>query len=271
MRHEPLVARAPTAHKKSEETWHKTGEEYVAVVEWLRAQGPWFEREGGADHIWIFPSGRGASIFPQWRQHIPHAIFLTPEGDTRSGHVEPRHKDVVIPGYRNTSAMDAALLARVANEGAAGEGAVMRPTMLFFRGSFTSERPGEEHFSEGVRLAMQETLAAFRMPRHLALARSQAAAAAMATAAAGGRRRLPAVIYSNASVGSGQYHAEMAASDFCLAPMGSTSWTLRLYDALLLGCIPILLSDHVALPWAGRVEWRALVLKWPQAEAALTN
>jgi len=64
-----------------------------------------------------------------------------------------------------------------------------------------------------------------------------------------------------------QYLGEMSLSDFCLVPMGSTPWTLRLYDALFTGCIPVLLSDHIELPFDERIDWTAFTIKWPQADA----
>ena len=72
--------------------------------------------------------------------------------------------------------MDDELLKRVASD--ASDDWVIRPVMLFFRGSFTSERGGEENFSEGVRMRMHDVLSAFRLPRHVALNRSLSAAVA---------------------------------------------------------------------------------------------
>ena len=75
------------------------------------------------------------------------------------------------------------------------------------------------------------------------------------------------IIFSTEMVPLPQYLKEMSLSDFCLVPMGSTSWTLRLYDALFLGCVPVILSDHIALPFEERIDWSKLAIKWPQADA----
>ena len=75
------------------------------------------------------------------------------------------------------------------------------------------------------------------------------------------------IIFSTEMVPLPQYLKEMSLSDFCLVPMGSTSWTLGLYDALFLGCVPVILSDHIALPFEERIDWSKLAIKWPQADA----
>ena len=57
----------------------------------------------------------------------------------------------------------------------------------------------------------------------------------------------------------------MTQSDFCICPLGSTSWTSRVFDSLIAGCIPVIISDDILLPWNDRVDWTRLALKWPQA------
>lgn len=55
-------------------------DKYERLVAWLRATQPAWNRSGGADHIFIFPSGRGATLFQNWETHIANSIFWTPEG-----------------------------------------------------------------------------------------------------------------------------------------------------------------------------------------------
>ena len=135
-------------HISADEAWRSTNDDFLELIERLRNAGPWFDRRGGADHIWIFPSGRGVSIFPDWRAHISAGLFLSPEADDRTGLMQPRGKDVVLPGYRDLSRVAPALLERVESE-------AVRPTLLYFRGSTTSNRSGEANYSEGVRLRLQ--------------------------------------------------------------------------------------------------------------------
>ena len=58
----------------------------------------------------IFPSGRGPTLFPSWRAVIPNAHFLTPEPHYSDAHrkdapyYDPQ-KDVLIPGYMSYGRM----------------------------------------------------------------------------------------------------------------------------------------------------------------------
>ena len=77
--------------------------------------------------------------------------------------MQPHDKDIVIPGYRNTSHITEALLARGPETDSAA-----RPTLIFFRGSTTSSRPGEANYSEGERVQgrrLPELLHLLRCPR----------------------------------------------------------------------------------------------------------
>ena len=206
----------------------------------------------------IFPSGRGPSIFPDWQSHIANGIFLSPEGDERSGRMQPQGKDIVVPGYRNISRVPSSLLERVRTSAE-----TVRPTFLFFRGSTWSHRPGETNYGEGVRLTLQRALSTFQLPRHISVERS------LSPLKVTPRLKKQRAIFSEDPVSLPLYLEEMSLSDFCLCPMGSTSWTLRMcdppslppppplvravpqlglrdrtslhppgYDAIFLGCIP---------------------------------
>ena len=206
-----------TRFKKDPDAAQRTNEEYMAVIDFVRRSGPWFDRKDGADHIWIFPSGRGPSIFPDWQSHIANGIFLSPEGDERSGRMQPQGKDIVVPGYRNISRVPSSLLERVRTSAE-----TVRPTFLFFRGSTWSHRPGETNYGEGVRLTLQRALSTFQLPRHISVERS------LSPLKVTPRLKKQRAIFSEDPVSLPLYLEEMSLSDFCLCPMGSTSWTLRM-------------------------------------------
>ena len=58
------------------------------------------------------------------------------------------------------------------------------------------------------------------------------------------------------------YGEVMGRSIFCLVPKGVGTWSHRLYEALLAGCIPVILSDLVQLPFPF-LPWGNFSLKWP--------
>lgn len=68
---------------------------------------PYFRRSGGRDHLFVFPSGRGATVFRDWKQHIANSIFLSPEGHFTDNYADQAPyfhgwKDVLIPGRLDT-------------------------------------------------------------------------------------------------------------------------------------------------------------------------
>ena len=168
----------------------------LCLYRWLKEQ-PWFGRRGGRDHLWIFPSGRGASIFPEWRQYISSCIFLSPEAS--NGHFD-HQKDIVIPGYRDTDT--------IFNELKVYQFAptVVRPNLIFFRGSYTSHRPGEENFSAGVRSKLAEVMTVFKLPPFMMQHRRNAKVSDARYSLERGRsRKSPGFTFSNTTLGKEYY------------------------------------------------------------------
>ena len=62
--------------------------------------------------------------------------------------------------------------------------------------------------------------------------------------------------------------ASLRASVFCLVPSGLTASSRRLYEALDAGCVPVVVSDRITLPFAGspNVRWKDAVLFHPEGE-----
>ena len=48
----------------------------------------------------------------------------------------------------------------------------------------------------------------------------------------------------------------MRKSLFCLSPAGDTPSSARLFDAIVSGCIPVIISDEVELPFEGILDYR---------------
>lgn len=49
-------------------------------------------------------------------------------------------------------------------------------------------------------------------------------------------------------------------SVFCLSPAGDTPSSARLFDAIVSGCIPVIVSDEVELPFEGILDYRKVCL-----------
>merc|ERR1712008_376320 len=60
-----------------------------------------------------------------------------------------------------------------------------------------------------------------------------------------------------------EMHAIMGNARFCFVPKGKSAWSLRFYEALFANCVPILLSDHLELPFEDFIDVSSFVIKWP--------
>ncbi|XP_062207202.1 probable arabinosyltransferase ARAD1 isoform X1 [Phragmites australis] len=52
----------------------------------------------------------------------------------------------------------------------------------------------------------------------------------------------------------------MRKSIFCLSPAGDTPSSARLFDAIISGCIPVIISDELELPFEGILDYREIAL-----------
>jgi hypothetical protein len=63
----------------------------------------------------------------------------------------------------------------------------------------------------------------------------------------------------------------MSASTFCLVVRGDTSSSRRLFTAIALGCIPVIISDWISLPFTNVINYKAFALFFPEAVSSSTN
>eukprot|EP00976_Prorocentrum_cordatum_P021723 443671-Prorocentrum_minimum.AAC.1 len=56
----------------------------------------------------------------------------------------------------------------------------------------------------------------------------------------------------------------MARSVFCLCPRGWSPWTLRAYQAMMSGCIPVVIADEIEFPFENTIDWTQLTVKIPE-------
>merc|ERR1712118_64264 len=78
--------------------------------------------------------------------------------------------------------------------------------------------------------------------------------------------------YPDVSIGPrmpmiGEYFSRLGECDFCLAPKGLGYWSNRLYEVIHAGCLPVIISDEVHLPFPDLIPWESFTVKWPTATA----
>ncbi|KAG6557352.1 hypothetical protein Mapa_001282 [Marchantia paleacea] len=56
------------------------------------------------------------------------------------------------------------------------------------------------------------------------------------------------------------YQSEMLRSVFCLAPLGWAPWSPRIVEAVMYGCVPVIIADSISLPNSHMVDWPSISL-----------
>jgi hypothetical protein len=57
------------------------------------------------------------------------------------------------------------------------------------------------------------------------------------------------------------YVVNVTTTEFCFVPRGDTPSSRRLFDAVLAGCIPVVISNKVDLPFSHKIPWHKIIIK----------
>lgn len=198
---------------------------------------PYFARTRGRDHIFAV---HYVDLFPQWRKLVPLSVFLTPETEVgweqslsefspdQALHppFDP-HKDVAVPPFMQ--------LGHVLELHHAAKPAGERSLIVAFAGKLW---PDVKEAYE-VRSRVRDQF--------------------------GGKPGVAIVAgESMKELLSAQAMARlMGDARFCLVPRGRAAWSVRFFEALWAGCVPVLLSDHCELPFEALFDVSEFVIKWP--------
>lgn len=64
---------------------------------------------------------------------------------------------------------------------------------------------------------------------------------------------------------------EMRRSAFCLTPLGYSTWNVRTFEALMLGCVPVILADDTVLPFEDQIDWPAVTRRFREVSYATVH
>lgn len=184
----------------------------------------YFNFSHGRDHVWTFSQGFGAKMFGNWKL-INNGIFLVHNGQFTLDEFTP-YKDFSIPpdlsGYNFPSVYDLPLSERPKRKWLAHFGGTVLPaTLKDERGSF---------YSKGVRQYIKEHYSKDRQFRITGT-------------------RVDTYIH------------DMMSSLFCLCPEGWHAWNPRPYQAVILGCIPVLLSEEIELAFEDTLDYSKFMVR----------
>eukprot|EP00891_Asterochloris_glomerata_P004390 jgi/Astpho2/4390/Aster-00009 len=237
----------------------------LEVQQWLQRTLPFWDRKGGRDHLWLLSHDEGAcwaptAIWPSimlthWgRKDLLHTSNTAYTGDNYTeehvstpwrpsgwrrdivGHpcYDPG-KDLVIPAFKPP--------AHVASSPLLGGPVLERTHLLFFRGDVGLHRL--PNYSRGIRQRLYNLSRVHNWQDTYGI-----------TIAAG----------EEASLGS--YSKWLASSKFCLVAPGD-GWSPRAEDAVLHGCIPVVIKDDVDEVFASLLDWSTFSIRIAEANVEL--
>ncbi|XP_039129582.1 probable arabinosyltransferase ARAD1 [Dioscorea cayenensis subsp. rotundata] len=181
---------------------------------------PAWQRSGGRDHI--LPVHHPWS-FKSVRRFMKKAIWLLPDMDSTGNWYKPGEvwlEKDLILPY--VANLDAC------DAKCVSENQPRRKTLLFFRGRLKRNAGGK------IRSKLVQVL-----------------------------HDAEGVVIEEGSIGiAGKEVAQhgMLSSIFCLSPAGDTPSSARLFDAIVSGCIPVIVSDELELPFEGILDYRKIAL-----------
>ncbi|PNH07497.1 putative glucuronosyltransferase, partial [Tetrabaena socialis] len=230
------------------------------ALAWVNATFPYWARRGGRDHLLLFTHDEGACWAPtvakdaiwltHWGRlgdnHTSNTAYapdryntdfrsaLQPEGFVKfiAGHpcYDPS-KDLLVPAFKQPRHYAASPLQ--------GAPARERDLLFFFRGDVGKHRL--PNYSRGVRQQIY------------ALARDGDWAA---------KHRF---LIGDGDDVPGSYTEQLSRAVFCLVAPGD-GWSARMEDAVLHGCIPVIVADDVHAVFEGALDVDSFALRLPQAE-----
>ncbi|GAV65121.1 Exostosin domain-containing protein [Cephalotus follicularis] len=181
---------------------------------------PAWKRSEGRDHI--LPVHHPWS-FKSVRRYMKNAIWLLPDMDSTGHWYKPGQvflEKDLILPYVPN--------VEVCNAKCLSESQSKRSTLLFFRGRLKRNAGGK-----------------IRAKLVAELSGTEGVVIEEGTAGEGGK----------AAAQNG-----MRRSIFCLSPAGDTPSSARLFDAIVSGCIPVIVSDELELPFEGILDYRKIAL-----------
>lgn len=196
----------------------KTGEFFSRGLDMVINEYPYWNQSDGRDHLFMFAQGFGARLAGDWNR-ISNAIFLVHNGDYAEAHFSP-HKDIVVPPHLTDYLEPVALSHR--------KTPIMKKSFAMFGGQVVKQDVSDHrgsNYSGGVRQYIEAHL----------------------------RDREG---YKITGVRSKSYVQDMRESVFCLAPTGWHKWSPRPAYAMLLRCIPVVISEEQILPFENLIDYR---------------
>lgn len=208
-------------NQDEEQALEKTRKFSQEALKYVMTQFPYFNRSLGRDHLWTFTVPQGPKAFGEWR-FIKNGIFLIQHASLSSESFSP-HKDIAIPSYLDPGDVRPIY----------GISFTDRPTrtlLAHYSGSAFSV--DNRRVNGGISHVAHQLIRLYsHVPRfRLSFSRTKA------------------------------YYLDMMSSIFCLCPESEQD-THRVYESILLGCIPVIIGHDLELAFEDIVDYSKFIVQ----------
>ncbi|XP_074315882.1 putative beta-1,4-xylosyltransferase IRX10L isoform X2 [Silene latifolia] len=200
----------------------KSGRIMRSAIQYISTNWPYWNRTQGADHFFVVPHDFGACFHFKEKQAIDRGILHLLERATlvqtfgQKNHVCLKDNSIVIPAYAPPQKIQAQLI----------HPDTPRSIFAYFRGCIydVGNDPNGGYYARGARAAIWENF-----------------------------KDNP--LFDISTEHPTTYYQDMQRSVFCLCPLGWAPWSPRLVEAVVFGCIPVIIADDIVLPFTDVIPW----------------
>ncbi|KAF8648644.1 hypothetical protein HU200_064690 [Digitaria exilis] len=196
-----------------------------SAIKYIATTWPYWNRTEGANHFFLTPHDFGACFHYQEERAMERGILPLLRRSTlvqtfgQRNHVCLQDGSITIPPYANPHKMQAHLI----NPG------TPRSIFVYFRGLFydMGNDPEGGYYARGARASVWENF-----------------------------KDNP--LFDISTEHPSTYYEDMQRAIFCLCPLGWAPWSPRLVEAVVFGCIPVIIADDIVLPFADAIPWEQI-------------
>ena len=247
---------------------------------------PYWSRHNGADHVWVFTHDHGpcfdttherafeSNTMRILAEKLKDSIFLTNTGDLMSPCFNPK-QSIVIPPFVSKGRLSKffdreTFQTRDIFASFRGQTSLIKPKDPWFRYLMLYGAKSDKIHNHGKGPNIEPCFDWATNANMCATCQGACCAAEIAddrVYSNGVRQRLLTMFRSKKSFKktgilisakkSKQWMAEMKRSTFCLAPLGFAKWSIRCFESIAAGCIPVVIANNLTMPFEHYVDWRS--------------
>ncbi|XP_066367695.1 probable glucuronosyltransferase Os01g0926600 [Miscanthus floridulus] len=196
-----------------------------SAIQYISKRWPYWNRTEGADHFFVTPHDYGACFYFQEETAIQRGVLPVLRRATlvqtfgQKNHVCLKEGSITIPPYAPPHKMRTHIVPPE----------TPRSIFVYFRGLFydAANDPEGGYYARGARASVWENF------KNNAL-------------------------FDISTEHPPTYYEDMQRAIFCLCPLGWAPWSPRLVEAVVFGCIPVIIADDIVLPFADAIPWEEI-------------